>query len=641
MKFLTLEVENFMALANAKVELDQRGLVLIQGVNAGDSSAASNGAGKSTLMNSLMWCIYGETSHGVKGDDVLSTGHEKNCRVKVTIEDEGKRYAIIRHRKHKEFKNRLIVRGEDGDMTKGKDSLTQEFVERLIGASKEVFMASIYASQEAMPDLPGMSDKNLKTIVEEAAGVDRLTKAYAIARERANAAAARMETTKTKMDACLSLVESAQNELETAKTSSEAWERDRSERLDVARADLVGAEVTLTEVEMELRSLPEQIRDTENAIGKEREKLASKEEHDAKLVRVRGAITDIRASIRITENIQKEAMQRARAFKVKAEEVNTKVGEPCPTCGKAYCVEDLSTVKESFVEQARSEISQAQASATSVAKYQEHLEKALKIESSLVASTPDVSAIISRIEQLTKELGTLRHREKEVVAVEALVARARSEVDRITKETNPFLAVIKRHEESLAANKSNYGVLKTELKNIQEQALLLDKARQVYSPAGVRSHILTSVTPFLNAQTAEYLNTLSDGNIVAEWSTMESTKKGEWRDKFNISVRKIGASKTFQTLSGGEKRKVRIACSLALQDLVASRASKNIELFIGDEIDDALDTAGLERLMGILEAKARERGTVMIISHKEMKSWFRETITVEVKEGRSYESPRV
>ncbi|MEZ7000884.1 AAA family ATPase [Klebsiella variicola] len=636
MKFLTLEVENFMALANAKVELDQRGLVLIQGVNSGDSSAASNGAGKSTLMNSLMWCIYGETSHGVKGDDVLSTGHEKNCRVKVTIEDEGKRYAIIRHRKHKEFKNRLIVRGEDGDMTKGKDSLTQEFVERLIGASKEVFMASIYASQEAMPDLPGMSDKNLKTIVEEAAGVDRLTKAYAIARERANAAAARMETTKTKMDACLSLVESAQNELESAKTSSEAWERDRSERLDVARADLVGAEVTLTEVEMELRSLPEQIRDTENAIGKEREKLASKEEHDAKLVKVRGAITDIRASIRITENIQKEAMQRARALKVKAEEVNTKVGEPCPTCGKAYCVEDLSTVKESFVEQARSEISQAQASATSVAKYQEHLEKALKIESSLVASTPDVSAIISRIEQLTKELGTLRHREKEVVAVEALVARARSEVDRITKETNPFLAVIKRHEESLAANKSNYGVLKTELKNIQEQALLLDKARQVYSPAGVRSHILTSVTPFLNAQTAEYLNTLSDGNIVAEWSTMESTKKSEWRDKFNISVRKIGASKTFQTLSGGEKRKVRIACSLALQDLVASRASKNIELFIGDEIDDALDTAGLERLMGILEAKARERGTVMIISHKEMKSWFRETITVEVKEGRSY-----
>lgn len=123
MKFLKLQVENFMAIASAEVELDQRGLVLIQGVNSGDTSAASNGAGKSTLMNSLMWCLYGETAHGVKGDDVLSTGHEKNCRVMVTVEDEGKKYAIIRHRKHKEFKNRLIVRGEDGEPAIAKQCL--------------------------------------------------------------------------------------------------------------------------------------------------------------------------------------------------------------------------------------------------------------------------------------------------------------------------------------------------------------------------------------------------------------------------------------------------------------------------------------------------------------------------------------
>ena len=209
MKFLSMKVENFMALAEAEVELSDRGLVLIQGINTDDSSASSNGAGKSTLMNSLMWCIYGETAHGVKGDDVLSTGNEKNCRVQVTIEDEGKKFAIIRHRNHKEFKNRLIVRGEDGDMTKGKDTLTQELVERLIGASKEVFTASIYASQEAMPDLPGMTDKNLKAIVEEAAGVDRLTRAYSIARERANAATARVDNVKTKMEGALSLVDSA------------------------------------------------------------------------------------------------------------------------------------------------------------------------------------------------------------------------------------------------------------------------------------------------------------------------------------------------------------------------------------------------------------------------------------------------
>lgn len=636
MKFLSLKVENFMALAEAEVELSDRGLVLIQGVNTDDTSASSNGAGKSTLMNSLMWCIYGETSHGAKGDDVLSTGNEKNCRVQVTIEDEGKKYAIIRHRNHKEFKNRLIVRGEDGDMTKGKDTLTQELVERLIGASKEVFTASIYASQEAMPDLPGMTDKSLKAIVEEAAGVDRLTRAYAIARERANAASARVDNIKTKLEGSLTLIDSAETELKSAKVSSEEWEKSRAIRLDKARDDVTGAEVELNEAELEMRSIPDMLVSKETEISTQRGKLVSKEEHDQKLLRVRAVISEAEGNIRSAESLKASALKRAHTNKAQAEAIGSKVGTPCPTCGKAYCSEDLSTVKENYIGQARSEIAEAQTSAAAMAEQQERLDKARAIERNLISSTPDVSAIIATIQKLTGELAVLKHRSTELTALEMTFKRTKADFDRIAAEANPFLASIERQEESLRANKEKYSDLKAELKSHQEQTKLLEKARQVYSPAGVRSHILSSVTPFLNMRTAEYLNTLSDGNIVAEWSTMETTKKGEIRDKFNINVSKAGASRSFIGLSGGEKRKVRISCSLALQDLVASRASKNIQLFIGDEIDDALDSAGLERLMGILEAKARERGTVMIISHKEMKSWFRETITVEVKDGRSY-----
>jgi DNA repair exonuclease SbcCD ATPase subunit len=77
---------------------------------------------------------------------------------------------------------------------------------------------------------------------------------------------------------------------------------------------------------------------------------------------------------------------------------------------------------------------------------------------------------------------------------------------------------------------------------------------------------------------------------------------------------------------------VRIACALALQDLVARRATKPIELFVGDEIDDALDPAGIERLTTILEEKARERGSVFIISHSDLKDWIRNTITVTRKD---------
>lgn len=53
-----------------------------------------------------------------------------------------------------------------------------------------------------------------------------------------------------------------------------------------------------------------------------------------------------------------------------------------------------------------------------------------------------------------------------------------------------------------------------------------------------------------------------------------------------------------------------------------SRATKPINLWIADEIDYALDESGLERLMVVLDRKARERGTVLIISHQSgLKDW--------------------
>jgi DNA repair exonuclease SbcCD ATPase subunit len=129
------------------------------------------------------------------------------------------------------------------------------------------------------------------------------------------------------------------------------------------------------------------------------------------------------------------------------------------------------------------------------------------------------------------------------------------------------------------------------------------------------------------------LGALADGNIHAAWATLTKTAKGELKEKFNIEVVNDKGAENFAGLSGGEKRKVRLATAMALQDMVASRATKPINIFIADEVDHALDESGLERLMGVLERKARERGTVLVISHNSLSDWISEVITVTKTAG--------
>ena len=72
---------------------------------------------------------------------------------------------------------------------------------------------------------------------------------------------------------------------------------------------------------------------------------------------------------------------------------------------------------------------------------------------------------------------------------------------------------------------------------------------------------------------------------------------------------------------------------MALQEVVASRATKPISLFVADEVDHALDEAGVERLISLLNEKAMTCGTLLVISHNPLRNWIDNTITVKKENG--------
>jgi DNA repair exonuclease SbcCD ATPase subunit len=236
-----------------------------------------------------------------------------------------------------------------------------------------------------------------------------------------------------------------------------------------------------------------------------------------------------------------------------------------------------------------------------------------------------------------REKQILAAQEAEIERLRQVAKQAAERWQHAQQQVNPFTPMIDAHKANIEEREKQVEAAKQTALAAIEDEQYAQAVVTVFAPAGVRARRLDEATPFLNQRTAHYLGSLADGAIEAFWTTLtENKSKKELLEKFSVTVEKVGVgSGSFKNLSGGEKRKVRLACALALQDLVATRAAKSLDLFVGDEIDDALDDAGLERLMGVLEEKARDRGTVLVISHNDIKDFVRKTIQVTKVNGQA------
>lgn len=632
MRILSIEIENFLALTEAKLSLADRGLVLIQGVNSQDSSANSNGAGKSSIADALCWAIYGTTARGESGDAVVNDKAGKNARVSVLIEDDKVLYTITRHRKHKQHKNALTVTMDAGAgeqvLTQGTDKLTQDVVDKIMGCSLEVFTGSIYAGQEKMPDLPSMTDKMLKLLIEEAAGINALEDAYVLARSKAAAAKQAYENTRALVQQAEAEATMLESQKTMAQQDEQLWEQNRQVQVQQIE-DLIDGQL-----EPEQRRLNQAILDAdkpkiEAELQQIDTRIAQVSSEQQQLADLRRAEAKAAAAVNVAQAEAKRAIADFQRTDQAVKDVQHMIGCPCSACGRPITAAEIATAEQNAINAHDQSRALAVAVKTTLQEAQEAAERATQAVLDFQATMTDLSAETARRAALSAALNEVDRLITQRHALQVQIDTRITEVVNLKAAVSPYVARIQDLDDRIAKARAQVNTLTGELAVRASTMALENEVVRVFSPAGVRSRILDEVTPYLNEQTSKYLSIMSDGNITAEWSTLTTNKSGDVKEKFAIDVSSGISAKTFKGLSGGEKRKVRVATALALQDLVATRATKPIDLFVGDEIDDALDASGLERLMIILEEKAKERGTVMVISHNDIKDSIRNVIVVE------------
>jgi adenosyl cobinamide kinase/adenosyl cobinamide phosphate guanylyltransferase len=235
-----------------------------------------------------------------------------------------------------------------------------------------------------------------------------------------------------------------------------------------------------------------------------------------------------------------------------------------------------------------------------------------------------VNELSSEISEYEDTLASLKSSLKfkslsEAVKTEQNASTAKKRIEELRNSDNPYEEQFNILKNTMLKEiKTDEIDQLTKLKEHQAflQKLLTDKN------SFIRRRIINQTIPFLNSRIIEYTRILGLPHIV------------KFDDDMSCTVSEYDRELDFGNLSSGEKKRVNMALALAFRDVLHHLHAKVNCMFI-DEIDQSLDSVGVDSMFKLLKSKCREDEIALwIISHRpEAIGRFDRMLTVKKQNG--------
>lgn len=667
--FDEITFKNFLRYGETSIKLSGlEGLILIEGENLDDPSSVSNGSGKSSIFEGLRWALYGSTLRGLAGDEVVNSEVGVDCVVEVSFRVEGQPYKVSRYRKHKKFKNQVMLAmwrgeglgGEWEDIRAKSDKDTSELISKLIGADERVFDSIVFLGYGFNTSFAGLTDKEQKQVLENILGISYLSELL----ERAKAKGLRAKEECTDHNLQIGYLERQLEEkkvyhkgLIQRRESTMREEREKllkeikSKQELISLGDSQDEEATVAALKIELEGLAVQKTELQERLGEglqlEQELLALRKEAQLELRQKDAHLAQVKADTHRIRNLANDS-----SGKILKLTQSMKAGL-CPTCKQPL----------SSPEHIKQEIDE-------IGKEYNGLMSTLSLASDeLKASTEARDQELKNLEELEAAIETtqeafkeLRNLELEEARKARSLAEEESNLSRLKASANAAAASLDRAQKALSelGSRDPYAELIEETLSAmakieaewQErtdqrtqslesyeavrfwETAFSDKGSPTQPP--IKSFILESVVPVLDEFARRYSEILSSGSIEVRFNTISRLKSGELREHFSVEVSNRYGSLDYRGDSGGERRKVDIAIMFALHALSRIQTGTFFNLVCLDEVLDSLDKEGCDRVAELLRELAGEIERIFVITHNEnLVSKFGSRIKVVKKDGYS------
>ncbi len=193
--------------------------------------------------------------------------------------------------------------------------------------------------------------------------------------------------------------------------------------------------------------------------------------------------------------------------------------------------------------------------------------------------------------ELRTKIATARETFQEVIDENEKIERHNTRIGIILEQTEQF-------ESDLSNSESK-------LKSAETKLAVLETLKKAFSTNGLLAYKIESLVKELEILTNEYLAEFSDGRFAINF-VVEN-------DKLNVEVSDNGNIIDILALSSGELARVNIATLVSIRKLMASISRSQINVLFLDEVNQALDEVGKEKVVEVLLKE--ENLNTYIVSH--------------------------
>ena len=587
--FKRLEGKNFLSFGDEPVKVNLRpGVNAIVGINH-DKEDSKNGVGKSSVLELLYYGLYGTTLREIPKDYISNSFTKKRCEVSlefdVTSNNAIDSYKIVR----KLNPTKCYIFKNDEDVTRSTLAKTNGYIQDLIRTPATVFRNSVIMSVNTALPFMALPKTDKRKFIESVLGLEVFTQMVLRARDDYSIAKKDYEIAYSKFE---------QQQLELSFNDSqfsnyETVKQERILKLSVKQANIKN-DISKTQtkfVSMEANDLS----CSEQELEKNRSDLdllheKTKELH-TKVVKVQTEIN--------SEQKQINQLQHNK--------------DKCPTCSRDYSEEHVDHVSQL------------------IATHNDNISKLSEAEVKIAAAQKKTNEKVENLQQLIKENKTKRRLVEQQIAENKHIQTSLSFLKNSLKETEDEIELVKKEQNNdlkgkITTLKLNVDQCKATVDKLNNELNVLETVKFVISEEGIKSFIVKKILKILNSRLALYLKKL-ETNCLCQFN--------EFFDE--VIVDENAQQKSYFNFSGGERKRIDLACLFAFADIRRLQGDVNFSTVFYDELlDSSLDDKGVSLTLRLLRERFQENNEACyIITHRgpEVTTKAEHTIHVTKRNG--------